>query len=213
MKCWVGDLCDRGGCEGTCRWHYIMAWQVKAAEIPRKYWNLELSAGEGDEDVYQRLEWAQENIRMVVGEGYHLYLHGDGTGNGKTMWATRLLLSYIKANVKRIGFKQVCQFIYVPSFANDVKVHMMNGEKVSVDEYKHVPFLVLDDIGAVSPSQHDLSHLLSIIDYRVNNELSTIYTSNLDYDGLVTLFGSRLASRVYGGSEVFTFVSEDKRFK
>ena len=56
-----------------------------------------------------------------------------------------------------------------------------------------------------------MSHLLSIIDARLNNNKSNIYTSNLDREDLHSFLGDRLYSRIYNYSTCIEFVGKDKR--
>ena len=56
-----------------------------------------------------------------------------------------------------------------------------------------------------------MSYLLSIIDDRINNKKSNIYTSNLNKDELHKLLGDRVYSRVYNYSECIEFLGKDKR--
>ena len=53
--------------------------------------------------------------------------------------------------------------------------------------------------------------MVSIINTRVSNNLTTIYTSNLSPEELRGELGDRIASRVLGSSQVVEITSGDRR--
>ena len=91
---------------------------------------------------------------------------------------------------------------------------------------KHAPFAVLDDIGVRQATDAFRGDLHTIINYRVANELPTVYTSNIPlinstkpadrieankpYD-MLDVFDVRLLDRMRENCEVLTFVGRSKR--
>ena len=53
--------------------------------------------------------------------------------------------------------------------------------------------------------------LFNMVDARVNLGKSNVFTSNMDYAGLVNTVGERIASRIFNTSEKVRFDGKDKR--
>ena len=71
--------------------------------------------------------------------------------------------------------------------------------------------LIVDDIGAEKPSEWVRERLLSFINTRVSNELTTIYTSNLSLERLREKMGDRIVSRIIGSTKEIELVGRDQR--
>ena len=71
--------------------------------------------------------------------------------------------------------------------------------------------VVFDDIATKSATQFEHEILFNMIDARVNLGKSNIFTSNMDYVGLVNTVGERIASRIFNTSEKIRFDGQDKR--
>ena len=82
-----------------------------------------------------------------------------------------------------------------------------------IEALRNVPLVVLDDIGAERPSEWVRERLLTIINARYDNELATIFTSNLTPAELNEPLGARIASRVYGLAAPVRFTGADRRLK
>jgi DNA replication protein DnaC len=72
--------------------------------------------------------------------------------------------------------------------------------------------VVWDDIATKLGTEFELSHLLSIIDTRINNGKSNMYTSNLYGVELSKALGDRLYSRIVNYSDaIIELKGRDKR--
>jgi len=97
-----------------------------------------------------------------------------------------------------------------------VRIHQpetsKNGARERVLEMlKKCKLLIIDDIGAEKVTEWVRERLVSIINTRVSGGLSTIYTSNLSPDELVSQFEERIASRVLGCSQIIEITGKDRR--
>ncbi len=106
------------------------------------------------------------------------FLYGD-VGVGKSFLAALVCNELAKHN-RKVGY------IHVPTMCSRMKSYLGEDE---FDEQmywmKNVDFLVLDDIGAESATPWVRDELLlPILNYRMENDLSTWFTSNEDYDSL-----------------------------
>ncbi len=106
-----------------------------------------------------------------------LYLHGSFE-SGKT-YLIYALLNELKIN-KRASFIG----LYFPEILRTLKDDWDSyGEKI--DYYSTVPILLLDDIGAETVSEWGRDEVLgTILQNRMNNHLTTFFTSNLTIDEL-----------------------------
>lgn len=76
---------------------------------------------------------------------------------------------------------------------------------------KGCKLLIIDDIGSEKFTEWVRERLVSIINTRVSNGLSTIYTSNLSPEELKEGLEERIASRILGYSGVIEIKGSDRR--
>lgn len=108
-----------------------------------------------------------------------IYLYGD-FGVGKT-YMMGALANALAAN--NIGV----MLLHFPSFISDLKA-TFDHKNESLDELlskaKSVSVLILDDVGADTLTAWSRDSILGIIlEYRMQNELTTFFTSNFDANG------------------------------
>lgn len=102
-----------------------------------------------------------------------VYLHGS-YGTGKTYLIAALFNELAKKNIKSA-------IIYVPEFLRVLKSSFGADFEEKYDYIKRVPLLLLDDIGAeyLTPWARD-EILGTILQYRMDEDLPTFFTSNLN---------------------------------
>jgi len=72
--------------------------------------------------------------------------------------------------------------------------------------------VVWDDIASTKLSDYDIQQLLTLIDARVSEGLSNIYTGNItSHEALTKAVGDRLASRIWNLSTLVEFKGKDRR--
>lgn len=107
-----------------------------------------------------------------------LYLHGE-FGVGKSY-----LLGAIANQLAEKGIASL--IVYVPEFLREMKQSLGDqtlNEKLETVKKAHV--LMLDDIGAEAMSSWTRDEILgSIMQYRMQEQLPTFFTSNFDFSGL-----------------------------
>lgn len=92
-------------------------------------------------------------------------------------------------------------FINVPKYLILLKDNISNrNEYIShIKKYVYTADLVVwDDIATKSMTDYETENLLGIINSRLENNKSNIYTANIVPEGLEKLLGARLASRIRG---------------
>ena len=81
----------------------------------------------------------------------------------------------------------------------------------AMEKAKEAPCAILDDIGVREASEGFRGDLHAIINYRVTNELPTVYTSNLPIEDMARVFDARLYDRIRDMAGVIEFAGESKR--
>lgn len=168
---------------------------------------------EVDVKAFNSLGKIKSKIDLFVKEGGLLYLWGKNCGNGKTTWSSKLLMTYFDKIWAYSQLKCRGLYLYTPTFLNSLKTQFISNTDLTkyLDNVKNADLTIFDDLGVGKLSDFDKSSLLDVIDYRLNNHKSTIFTSNLDYKQLVDLFGDRLASRIYNSSTIIELRGSDRR--
>lgn len=106
-----------------------------------------------------------------------LYLNGN-FGCGKTYLVAATFNELSKKGIKSA-------IIYWPEFLRSLKASFDDGFKEKFEYIKKVPLLLIDDIGAENVSNWTRDEILgTILQYRMEEGLTTFFTSNLTYDEL-----------------------------
>lgn len=144
-----------------------------------------------------------------------LYLHGS-FGSGKTFLISSLLHELqVKKNVHT-------KVIYFPEIIRDLKADWDSYDS-KMNEYQRVDILCIDDIGAEKVSDWSRDEVLgTILQYRMNHNLTTFFTSNLDEKELEkhfvgsdksddTIKARRIMERIKQLSIDMELISENRR--
>lgn len=110
-----------------------------------------------------------------------LYIYGD-LGVGKTYLCIALANSLVKKGKK-------VAFVKVSNFFNEMKSYFgSNSEMIdrNINILKKAEYLFLDDIGSEAVSEFVRDDILfRVLDYRLENRLLTVFTSNLSKEELL----------------------------
>lgn len=173
-----------------------VACKYKNKDIEEKSKKKSLCYGVGDmlanasmSDIYtddkkriDLIKWITNFYHNYPKEKKGLYLHGS-FGSGKTYIVAALLNEFAKKNYKTV-------LMYYPEMLNKLKSTFDNtNESFSemLETIKKCDFLLIDDIGAESVSTWSRDEILgTILQYRMENKLTTFFTSNLTIDELET---------------------------
>jgi DNA replication protein DnaC len=175
---------------------------------------MPLTPDEGDVEAFERLNDFKKNIVQNVSEGKNLYIWGKSTGCGKTSWACKIMGYYFRKVAFESGLENEGLYIYTPTFLEDLRNSYSNPDEdfsEVLEMLKKCKLLIIDDIGAEKVTEWVRERLVSIINTRVSGGLSTIYTSNLSPNELVSQFEERIASRVLGCSQIVEITGKDRR--
>lgn len=218
-KCWYKEACNlykSADCYAGCIRYMEMFHLMNTSGIPEKrQYPVILLPEECDYEAFVFLrDKIKANIVDFVRSGKSLYIYSEGFGNGKTTWAIKMMQSYFDKIWSGNGFKTQGQFVHVPTFmkklTDTIKTPDDKFEQVK-ELITKVPLAILDDITACGLKEFTHTHLLSIVDIRTFNGLSTIFTGNLGGDKIDSMLGSRLASRVFNQSVGVELFGIDRR--
>lgn len=215
-KCWYKKICDKSKCgEEFCIRHYKMDYLTYLATLEGKQkYSIDLYPDKEDYAAFSRLKEIKNNINNFVNEGKNLLIYSKNTGNGKTEWSKKLLLSYLNSIWSSTDLKCRALFISMPRFIQAMKENISKENEYFQfinENVSSVDLVIWDEINYKDWTQFELDYMLNIISQRLSTGKSNIYTTNYDLDIISKKLGTRLASRVIGSSELIEFVGKDQR--
>lgn len=119
-------------------------------------------------------------------------------GSGKTFLAAAIANKLIESKLQVL-------FLIVPDLLDELRATYKSdiNELDLLDAARTIPFLILDDLGAHNYTDWTRNRLYSIINYRMNEQLPTVITSNLSLDEMEEYLGIRTTSRIIQSSRIF----------
>jgi hypothetical protein len=136
-----------------------------------------------------------------------LFVHGTA-GSGKTHLAAAIFIDLVQHR-QRVRFRRAAQLFQ--SIRDSYGQEDVSEEEVLRD-YIEPKFLVLDDLGTGSLSDHERRYSLEVIDRRGNDQKPTIITTNWTLKQIVERLDERVASRL-SGYTLMNFEGKDRRSK
>ena len=123
-----------------------------------------------DKNRFKAITWLLDFLDNYKEGDKGLFLHGN-FGCGKTY-----LIAATFNELANNGYKT--SIIFWPEFVRDM---FSNEFKESMDYVKNVDLLLIDDLGAENLTAYNRDEILCpILQYRMDNKLTTFITSNLD---------------------------------
>jgi primosomal protein DnaI len=156
--------------------------RIQSVYLPKDLKNASFESFEVTKKRQVALERAMTFIESYIDnpKGFHkgLYLHG-AFGVGKTY-----LLGAIAHELSEQGYSST--IVHFPTFAVEMKNSIgKNTTEDKLDSFKRAKLLMIDDIGADSMSSWIRDDVLGVIlQYRMQEELPTFFTSNFNMNQL-----------------------------
>jgi len=137
------------------------------------------------------------------------YLYGTA-GSGKTFIALQIVKKFLDSlhtDVKDIDYDinetSYVKFMSWSSLIDTARKTFGDDEYNRQNRYelknlKEIGFLVIDDLGTEKNTEFVDSVLYDFINYRYENQLQTIFTSNFTLDEIKEKYHSRIADRILG---------------
>lgn len=216
--CLYFNICEHkefGTCSVDCIRYAEMTYLINHSGLPNNLRGRnQLTPDKVDLEAFITLAEIKDDIYNFVSEGKNLYIYSTNTGNGKTTWLSKLLKSYFNQIWAGNGLRTRGYYIDLPTFFIGLK-EAINNPNEEIDELKdflkEVDLLCVDGISSITLSEFELNYFMYIVEHRINNGLSTIYGSNLDEQGLLRFFGTRLKSRIFNNSKIIRLQGMDRR--
>ena len=144
---------------------------IKNFSIPEYYREASISKiYKTDKNRFKVINWLLDFLDNYSKGDKGLYLHGN-FGSGKTY-----LIAATLNELAKKGYKS--SIIFWPEFIRDM---FSNEFKESLNYVKNVDLLLIDDLGAENLTSYNRDEILCpILQYRMDNKLTTFITSNLD---------------------------------
>lgn len=202
-KIYSGEV-DKGY-KSWCSAKFRLEAALKLSNIPKAYMNANIyntsQEGMGKESLAVLDEYV-EDILDVVKSGTNFFFFGESPGTGKTHLAMVLLNQFIYKSCVTSMFdfeNPLGLFVVHADLMDDLRYRRAEDYVQSnLEMVMTAPLLVLDDVGSGTSSPFTRDQTYQIINNRVNNGLSTIYTSNLSLASLGhhEVLGARTVSRI-----------------
>lgn len=215
--CWL-----KGSCKAKCDPTFCIKLfkldnlyeQALISMHQRKHVNLRIDSDGSDKGAFIKLKSIETNIVDFVNNGENLYIHSSNYGNGKTSWSLRLVQAYFNNIWHKTDMRCRALFINVPRFLLTLKDNISHES----DYIQHIKQNVLsadiviwDEVGVKTLTEYEHENLLNLINTRLDDRKSNIYTSNLSAEELREKIGERLYSRIINSSTNIEFFGVDKR--
>lgn len=219
-NCWYKNKCGKYNteqCTYYCDRYFRLKHLADYSLLTQKQQHpIPLSPYERDVKTFSQLAHIRDNVDEFVQDGQCLLIHSKNTGNGKTTWATKLLMQYLQSIMWDVDctkphaiFVSASEYLYLCK-------QTFNGDKSDKLDYLNywiprVELVVWDDIIPENKSNYDNTMLFMQIDRRLNNGLSNIFTANGSKEWLKEFLPPRLYSRVVLNSQCYEIFGMDDR--
>jgi len=213
--CWYKKICDKSKCNDFCIRHYKMEYLVNAATLEGKQmFPIDLRPDSVDLPAFKRLREIKQNIKDFVENGNNLLLYSENTGNGKTEWSKKLLLSWFDSIWPFTELKCRGLFISMPMFISSAKENISKENEYYTyvkDNIFTADLIIWDELNYKEWSAFEQDLMLNIISQRLAMGKANVYTTNYSLADIEKRLGTRLVSRIIGGSELVELKGSDKR--
>ena len=223
-SCWLKDECAKVNKDNSCLTEDKFCVKLfKMDQLyeqtlltfdQRKKIPLRVDSDGTDSDSFAYLKSIVDNVEDFIRDGNNLYIYSSITGNGKTAWAVRFIQQHLNNIWYKCDLECKALFISVPRFIIEIK----NDIDKKSEYIQHIKenvskadIVVWDDLATKMSSQFEHDNLLYLIDSRMYQNKSNIFTSNIDPDNLYSYVGDRLGSRISNYSIKVPFYGKDKR--
>lgn len=176
------------------------------------YYSKQFFDPTGKISSYETAEKAFQGARKFVkdfirGENPDGLMFSGSVGCGKTFLAGAIANALLEQGIEVL-------FIVVPDLLDEIKAtygyqENSNTEHSLLETARKVPLLILDDLGAHNYTDWVRNKIYSIINYRLNNNLSTVITTNLDLNELKEFLGERTTSRIIQMCQLYLILVEE----
>lgn len=166
-----------------CRFEKFNLDYYRSAECPDHIKNAQ-----------RALAAAQDFAHKVLVNPHEIGLLLTGpVGCGKTFLAASIANFLIEKQSRLL-------FLIVPDLLDELRASFSGKSEATefdlLDIARTIPILILDDLGAHNYTEWSLNRIFSILNYRMNEQLPTVITTNLTFGEIEHYLGERTFSRL-----------------
>jgi DNA replication protein len=164
-----------------------------------EYYRSEMGDTSHQERAAKALQAAKNFVSECQQDPHNLGVLFTGpVGSGKTFLAAAIANQLMEAELKVL-------FLVVPDLLDELRATYKSNvnEMDLLDTARTIPILILDDLGVHNYTDWTRNRLYSIINYRMNEQLPTVITSNLTLDEMEEYIGIRTTSRIIQSTRIF----------
>lgn len=203
-------------CKKTCHRYLEMCQLITNCGMPNaEKWIKPIQPEKCDLNAYRELQSIKDNIVDFVDNGQNLYIYSPNCGNGKTTWAIKIMYKFFDEVWSGNGFRPRAYFIFTSDYLNEMKFPSLSSDQDKLKRInkliREVDLVIWDDIAVNELTKAEHSILLSVIDKRMQQGKSNIYTGNMLDSNLESAVGSRLFDRIQQNSKVISLVGQSRR--
>ena len=148
---------------------------IKSAQTPKIFSDVRARDFKITDNNRDTAKIAVQSIKKNDG----LFIYGE-CGTGKTMLACIIANERAELLKSSLFIRAVDIFHELNPFFSQNKFETINKRNLVLT----IPCLIIDDLGAEKPSDFTRATLFDILDYRMNEELQTIITTNFNIEEL-----------------------------
>lgn len=187
---------------------------AQQSKIPKKFKDKDFSNWNDPTPAKKKvkkiaLDFATNFLRILSkGTGGMIFFGTTGTGK------THLAIAIIKFVITR--YRATCKYVNIFTVISEIRDtwgHYDKHEKDVIDRYSSYHLLVIDELGVQFGSKAEKISLFQIVNQRYEQNLPTIFLTNLDKTGLIEIVGETTVDRIFengGGTVPFDWKSERK---
>ena len=216
-NCWYKNICedvDTENCGGECHTFKGMLNCFVASNIPTTLWHkFNLTTPKVDSQAYAKLAEVKENIVNFVDNGHNIIITSANCGNGKTRWAIKLGQKCIEKLWSSCVSTPPVFYMYMPDLLLASRRAMSGGKLFDkyLNSLRYAKLVIWDDIGNTAFTNYDMITLQAVIEGRINEGLSNIFTTNVPEEEIIKNIGERLYDRLYKLSTLIEFKAGSMR--
>lgn len=190
-------------CEESYEYFYQGSAYLPSDAINRKIDDLK----KDNLEIYQMVS------RWDVFGDYGFCMCGP-VGTGKT-YALTTILNFVARSLVDANYPVTGTIIWRPMsmLLEELKDSFNEKESIlkKIGKFQDIRFLFIDDIGAHKITEFDVDKIISILDYRVNHNLPTFFSTNCKIDQMKATFGERIFSRIIATAVMVEVKGKDRR--
>lgn len=209
----------------NCNGYIMLERALQLSNLPTEFRGISKDGYEFDTDnarFESTLKALFERSTDMVDNGSNVAFLHPQKGTGKTLAGTTILNEYIFTNcMTKFDYENpLAMYIKYGKWANDLRTQYQLQDPdfnlqvlQQLEAMKHVPLLMIDDIGSGRITQYIRDITYDLIDYRKEEKLSTIFTSNLTEAQLShpDCLGDIITSRLFFNTIVYSMGGRDRR--